>query len=114
MFGNRQRHRYGRVTAVVTAGLLAAGLAACSNGGAPSASGSSASAKTTGGVVMYALPPSTTPNWILPFESITYASVYNTNQFQQLRPSTTATRPASCRTTSPPTRRPGRTRSCCT
>jgi peptide/nickel transport system substrate-binding protein len=84
MFGNRQRHRYGRAAAVVTAGLLAVGVAACSSGGAPASNGSSAPAKTTGGVVTYALPPSTTPNWILPFESITYASVYNTNQFQQL------------------------------
>jgi peptide/nickel transport system substrate-binding protein len=85
MFGNRQRYRGARMAAVVTAALLAAGVAACSSGGAPpGASSSSSAAKQSGGTVTYALPPSTTPNWILPFESITYASVYNTNQFQQL------------------------------
>ncbi len=37
-----------------------------------------------GGTASWALPPSTTPNWIFPFASLTYFSVYNLTTFQYL------------------------------
>jgi peptide/nickel transport system substrate-binding protein len=77
MFGIRHRRGGGRAAAVVTAALLAAGLAACSNAVPPGASSSSSGTQTTGGTVTEALAPDVQPNWILPFESITYASTYN-------------------------------------
>jgi peptide/nickel transport system substrate-binding protein len=87
MFGNRHRYRGGRLVTAAAASLLAVGIAACSSGaGAPpgSSSSSSSGAKQSGGTATVALPADTTMNWILPFESITTASVYNGPQFQHL------------------------------
>jgi peptide/nickel transport system substrate-binding protein len=83
MFGNRQRYRRGRFVTAVAASLLAVGIAACSSAGTPPGSSSSSSgAKSSGGTVTVGLPADVTMNWILPFESITTASVYNGSWFQ--------------------------------
>ncbi len=37
-----------------------------------------------GGTVLWALPPSVTPNWIFPFASLSYFSLYNLTEFQYL------------------------------
>jgi peptide/nickel transport system substrate-binding protein len=89
MFGNRQRYRRGRFVAAAATSLLAVVLAACSSSaGAPPGSSSSTStssaAASPGGTATVALPADVTMNWILPFESITTASVYNGSWFQHL------------------------------
>ncbi|HWG01210.1 MAG TPA: ABC transporter substrate-binding protein, partial [Trebonia sp.] len=86
MFHNRQRSRRGRLIAAAAASLLAVGIAACSSAGTPpgSSSSSSSAAKQSGGTATVALPADVQPNWILPFGSITTASVYNGSWFQQL------------------------------
>ena len=59
--------------------LLAAG--GCGGGGSTSAGGRTPIA---GGVVTYALPANTVPNYIFPFTSIAYFSVVNTDNLQYL------------------------------
>ena len=66
------------VAVVVAAVLLAVG---CSSSSTPASSGGT---PVKGGTVTWALPPSTTNNWIFPFYAITNASVYNGEQFQWL------------------------------
>jgi peptide/nickel transport system substrate-binding protein len=70
--------RFAAVAGVAAVGLIAAG---CSSSG--SSSGSSGS-PVTGGTATVALSAGVTYNWIFPFYAITYASVYNDNQFQWL------------------------------
>jgi peptide/nickel transport system substrate-binding protein len=82
-----RRPRLARAAACgVAAAALIAGLAACSNAGAPPGSSSSATAgtKTTGGTATVALPSGVSPNYIFPFTSIAYATEYNTLGFQEL------------------------------
>jgi peptide/nickel transport system substrate-binding protein len=68
---------------VTIAGCGAAAIAlvvgACGSSGSTSSSGG---AKEQGGVATYALPPSTTPNYIFPMTSSTYISVANTAYLQ--------------------------------
>lgn len=75
-----------RLVAVGGVAAVAIAAAACSGSGSPSSSSSSGSggARVKGGTVTVALPAGVTSNWILPFWSIAYASVYNNAQFQQL------------------------------
>jgi peptide/nickel transport system substrate-binding protein len=66
---------------VVALALVAAG---CSNSSSSSGGGSNAGTKVKGGTAVYALPPSTTPNYIFPFTSSAYISVINASNFTNL------------------------------
>jgi len=79
MFERRRRRGLAGVAALAAATALVAGCAS-STGSSNSSSGT----PIKGGTATIALPPSTTQNWIFPFYSITNASVYNGNQFQEL------------------------------
>ena len=79
MFERRRKLRVAGVAAVAAAALLAAGCGSS----AGSKSGSTGTA-VKGGTATVALPPSVTPNWIFPFMSLTYFSVYNSQEFQYL------------------------------
>jgi peptide/nickel transport system substrate-binding protein len=66
---------------------LAVAAAACSSNNNNNATGGAAASGGTpqkGGTATYALPPSTTPNYIFPFSSSTYFSVVNAEYFQYL------------------------------
>jgi peptide/nickel transport system substrate-binding protein len=84
------RHRTAtRLFAVACGTALAITLAACGSSGTSSGGTGAVSAPTggtpvKGGTATYALPPSTTPNYIFPFESATYFSVANSEYFQYL------------------------------
>ncbi len=67
----------------VGAVALALTAAACSSSSSSTSSSSSGTA-VTGGTAVWALPPSTTPNYIFPFESSAYISVVNSDNFAQL------------------------------
>ncbi len=92
--GFRRRSSASRkLAAVCGAAALAVVAAACSSSPGSSTSSSSATAtatasagqtKVAGGVATYALPPSTTPNYIFPFTSSTYISIVNLNYFSFL------------------------------
>jgi peptide/nickel transport system substrate-binding protein len=85
------RRRRGRAL-LASAGVAALAIvaAACSSGSSGSASpGATATAPSggtpqAGGTATYALPPSTIPNYIFPFDSSTYFSVVNAEYFQYL------------------------------
>ena len=67
----------------VACGAVALALVAggCTNSPAVTAAGG---AKIKGGTAVWALPPSSTPNYIFPFESSAYLSTYNNLSFAQL------------------------------
>jgi peptide/nickel transport system substrate-binding protein len=67
----------GSVVALV---LVAAG---CSSSGTSSSS-SGGGTKVKGGTAVFALPPSTVPNYIFPMTSSAYISIYNLNTFSNL------------------------------
>ncbi len=73
-----------RARKVMIAGCGAAAIAlvaaACGSGGSSSSGGT----KEAGGTATYALPPSTTPNYIFPFSNSTYFSVVNITYLQEL------------------------------
>ena len=75
----RPRRMFAALCAVAAIAVVAA---ACSsnNGTSPSAGGSPVS----GGTATFALTPSTVPNYIFPFDSSTYYSVVNEEDFQYL------------------------------
>src|SRR5690349_4995291 len=81
----RARRLRGRMTMAVGGGVVALALVAagCSSSSSTTG-GSSAQTKVKGGTAVYALPPSTTPNYIFPMTSSAYISVYNLNTFSQL------------------------------
>jgi peptide/nickel transport system substrate-binding protein len=86
--GKHSRPRRGR-RALAAGGAAAVMLAAAACGsssstGGSSGSGSSGGTKVQGGTATYALPPSTVPNYIFPFQSSTYFSVANAEYFQYL------------------------------
>jgi peptide/nickel transport system substrate-binding protein len=74
------RGRRARMTMIAGCGAAAIALvaAACSSGGSSSTGGT----KQAGGTATYALPPSTTPNYIFPMTNSTYISVSNTAYLQ--------------------------------
>ncbi len=70
-----------RMTMIAGCGAAAIALvaAACGSGGSSSSGGT----KEAGGTATYALPPSTTPNYIFPFANSTYFSVSNISYLQE-------------------------------
>jgi peptide/nickel transport system substrate-binding protein len=84
MFGIRQRRSLTRVTATAAALLLATGITACASTGSPQDTPAAAAARIAGGTVTYALQPGDIPNYIFPFVSNVYDSVFNTDEFQEL------------------------------
>jgi peptide/nickel transport system substrate-binding protein len=78
-----RRHLVRAAATVCGAATLALAAVACGGGSTPSAT-SPGGTRQVGGTATYALPPSTTPNYIFPFVSSTYFSVANTAYFQYL------------------------------
>jgi peptide/nickel transport system substrate-binding protein len=74
------------MTMAVGAGAVALALVAagCSSSSSTTGSGTTTGAKVKGGTAVWALPPSSTPNYIFPFESSAYISVINSDNFAQL------------------------------
>ncbi len=75
------------MTMAVGAGAVALALVAagCSSStSTTTSSGTTTGAKVKGGTAVWALPPSSTPNYIFPFESSAYISVINSDNFAQL------------------------------
>jgi peptide/nickel transport system substrate-binding protein len=64
--------------------VIAAACGGSNNGGAAATSAPTGGTPVNGGTATYALPPSTTPNYIFPFDSSTYFSVANAEYFQYL------------------------------
>jgi hypothetical protein len=64
----------------VAFGALAHVVGGCTNSPAVTAAGG---AKIKGGTAAWALPPSSAPNYIFPFESSAYLSTYNNLSFAQ-------------------------------
>ena len=84
----RRRRARGLLAAVCGAAAIAITAAACGSSGT-SGNGAAASSPTggtpvKGGTATYALPPSTVPNYIFPFDSSTFFSVSNSQYFQYL------------------------------
>jgi peptide/nickel transport system substrate-binding protein len=83
----RRRRARGLIAAVCGAAAIALTAAACGSSGS-SSNGAAAATPTgtpvTGGTATFALPPSTVPNYIFPFDSSTYFSVVNAEDFQYL------------------------------
>ena len=81
----RARRLRGRMTMAVGGGVVALALVAagCSSS-STSSGGAAAGTAVKGGTAVWALPPSTTPNYIFPFESSAYISVINSSNFAQL------------------------------
>ena len=71
----RSRLRSKFAFVVVGAAALAVVAAGC--GGSSGSSSSTGTTKVKGGTAVYALPPSTMPNYIFPFTSSAYFSVNN-------------------------------------
>ncbi len=67
----------------VALALVAGGCTGTSTNTSPSVT-AGAGAKIKGGTAVWALPASTTPNYIFPFESFAYISPYNSSTFAQL------------------------------
>ena len=84
--------RTGRLKRALSIGAVGAAaavvLAACGGGGTTTNTGATATTRPThiskGGTAYWAEAPNATPNWILPFASLTYFSVANLTQFQEL------------------------------
>src|ERR1700749_1832640 len=78
--GRPRLGRYLSATAAVAAVAIAAAGCTSTTNTSPGASGT----KQKGGTAVYALPPSTTPNYIFPFTSSAYISVVNAAYFTNL------------------------------
>src|SRR5262249_1302865 len=80
----RARRLRGRMTMAVGSGVVALALVAAGCGNSSTTTGGGqAGTKVKGGTATWALPPSSTPNYIFPFESPAYISVINSNNFAQ-------------------------------
>src|SRR5215813_2502159 len=79
-FRLRRRMTMGVGAGAVALALVAAGCSSSSSNGSSSSGGT----KVKGGTAVWALPPSTTPNYIFPFTSSAYISVYNLSTFSNL------------------------------
>jgi peptide/nickel transport system substrate-binding protein len=75
-----------RMTMGIGAGAVALAVVAagCSSSSSNNGSSSSSGTKVKGGTAVYALPPSTTPNYIFPFTSSAYISVINAGYFTNM------------------------------
>jgi len=80
----RFRLRSRLLTVVVGAAALAVVAAGCGGNGSSSSSSNTGGTRVKGGTAVYALPPSTTPNYIFPFTSSAYISVTNLAYLSQL------------------------------
>ena len=84
----RRRRARGLLAAACGAAAIALTAAACSSSGSSSNAGAAVATPTgtpvAGGTATFALPPSTVPNYIFPFDSSTYFSVTNSEDFQYL------------------------------
>jgi peptide/nickel transport system substrate-binding protein len=80
----RARRLRGRMTMAVGGSVVALALVAAGCGGGSTSSTPAAGTKVKGGTAVWALPPSTTPNYIFPFTSSAYISVYNLSTFSNL------------------------------
>ena len=78
--GRPRLGRYLSATAAVAALAIAAAGCSSSSNSSPGATG----AKVKGGTGVYALPPSTTPNYIFPLTSSAYISIVNAAYFTNL------------------------------
>src|SRR5215471_8228549 len=74
----------GRMTIAVGGGVVALALVAAGCSSGSSTSTPAAGTTVQGGTAVWALPPSTTPNYIFPFTSSAYISVYNLSTFSNL------------------------------
>jgi len=81
MFRRRRKLRLAAVAAVAASALIAA---ACSSGSGSGSSGGTTGTKVAGGTARIGLQAGITYSYIFPFYPITYAGVYNDNQFQWL------------------------------
>jgi peptide/nickel transport system substrate-binding protein len=79
-FRLRSRMTMGVGAGAVALALVAAGCSSSSTNGASSSGGT----KVKGGTAVYALPPSTVPNYIFPFTSSAYISVINASNLTNL------------------------------
>jgi peptide/nickel transport system substrate-binding protein len=82
----RRRRSRRLLVAACGAAAIAITAAACGSSGNSGAGAAPPTGGTplAGGTATYALPPSTTPNYIFPFDSSTYFSVVNAEDFQYL------------------------------
>jgi len=78
--GRPRLGRYLSATAAIAALAITAAGCSSSSSTTPGATG----AKVKGGTAVYALPPSTTPNYVFPFTSSAYISIVNTAYFTNL------------------------------
>src|SRR5215470_1200818 len=81
--GRRKRRVVGTAAAVAAAALIAAGCGG-SSGGSSSGTQSSGGTPLKGGTATQFFIAGTQPNYIFPFMSLTYFSVYNSQYFQNL------------------------------
>ncbi|MGB6583230.1 MAG: ABC transporter substrate-binding protein [Streptosporangiaceae bacterium] len=81
-----RRHRRPRapMAAACIVAAFALLVAACSSSGTSSNAASSGGTKVAGGTATWALQPSAVPNYIFPFDSSTYFSTVNEEEFQYL------------------------------
>jgi peptide/nickel transport system substrate-binding protein len=84
--GRKGLLKFCRSAAVAAVAMTTAGLMLIAAGGtAGAASGiPTGGTKVSGGTVTWALPPTATPNYIMPFESSQFSTVNNISQFQYL------------------------------
>jgi peptide/nickel transport system substrate-binding protein len=82
----RRRRNRGVFAAACGMAVIALTAAACSSGttGTGNQPGTTGGTPVAGGTAVFALPPSTTPNYIFPFVSSSYFSVTNAEDFQYL------------------------------
>jgi peptide/nickel transport system substrate-binding protein len=75
-----------RMPTVVACGAVVLAFVAggCTSTSTTPAGGATAGPKVKGGTAVWALPPSSAPNYIFPFESSAYLSTYNSLSFAQL------------------------------
>jgi peptide/nickel transport system substrate-binding protein len=78
------RHRLRRRLLTVVVGAAALALVAAGCGGSGSSTSATGNTKVKGGTAVYALPPSTTPNYIFPYSSSADFSVSNISYLQNL------------------------------
>jgi peptide/nickel transport system substrate-binding protein len=84
LFPSRRRRRAAFAVACGAAAIAITAAACGSSGGGSGNASSTGGTPISGGTATYALPPSTTPNYIFPFTSSSYFSVVNAEDFQYL------------------------------